>query len=131
MHTLFTTGIPIYIFLISMKSFLLQWTSYLLDEVSVENQFVLPCPHALLYSTQSHLLTLVRYPSRSACHPLLLHAVCGPGPVPQVPKPALPGVVPLLDHHKVLLSEMYNPQSPWLRRERKRQRKGGSVYMQY
>ena len=76
---------------------------------SVEDHSALPCSHPLYYSSQSHLLTLVCYPSRSSCHPLLLHAVCGPGPVPQVPESALPGMVPLPDHCKVLLKLKYIP----------------------
>ena len=47
------------------------------------------------HSSQSHLLTLVHHSSRSTCHPLLLHAVCGNGPAPQLPEPAFSSLVPL------------------------------------
>ena len=46
-----------------------------------------------LLSSQSHLLSLVCYLARSACHSFILHAACFYGPVPWFPEQEHSGLV--------------------------------------
>ena len=58
-------------------------------------------PTFCLLSSQSHLLSLVCYLARSACHSFLLHATCFYGPVPWFPEQEHSGLVPVPGSSKV------------------------------